>query len=73
MKVCVYDNPSNMQREAWQDGVKIWYCDSAMFLLRNIPDPRKWLFFGANKGPWKTGQLYGDPDAMNISKDNTKV
>jgi hypothetical protein len=62
-KVCTYDNPATMARECWSDGVLL-YSYSAAMLMQTEPIPREHFFFGANIGPWKTGQLVGDSEAM---------
>lgn len=65
MAVCTYDNPATMARECWEDGVLL--CHYQFDLLRPLakdPIPAKNFFFGANIGPWKLGQMVGDPEAM---------
>lgn len=64
MACCTYDNPETMARECWQDGRLLCKYDAALLLSRS-PIPREYFFFGANIGPWKEGQLWGDPAAMN--------
>lgn len=66
MAVCTYDNPATMHRECWQDGRLICsYSFNVFFLKDEHRMPR--IFFGANIGPWKKGQLYGDRSAMMAS------
>lgn len=64
MACCTYDNPETMARECWQDGRLLCKYDASLLLSRS-PIPREYFFFGANIGPWKEGQLWGDPAAMN--------
>ena len=67
-KVCTYDNPSTMTRECWQDGKLL--CSYSALLLEakpmpgQQPIPREYFFHGANIGPWKAGQHWGDIDAI---------
>lgn len=63
MACCTCDNPKTMARECWQDGRLLCKYDASLLLSRP-PIPREYLFFGANTGPWKEGQLCGDPAAM---------
>lgn len=70
--VCTYDNPVTMYRECWESGVLI-YSYSATMLCTKRRINRNFLFFGANIGPWKSGQLVGDPKAMETKgKQNEK-
>ena len=65
MRVCTYDNPSTMARECWEEGsLRCSYKAELFppFALRPIPP--EYFFFGANIGPWKTGQLIGDESAL---------
>jgi hypothetical protein len=64
VKVCTYDNPSTMARECWQGGKLLCHYSASLFLMRK-KIPAEHFFFGANIGPWKTGQLVGDSDAMS--------
>lgn len=69
MAVCTYDNPNTMARECWQDGRLVCKYDATLLLRKLLPAerqpvPSKHLFFGANIGDWKTGQLVGDASAM---------
>lgn len=63
MCVCVYDNPSTMSRECWQDGQLIRAYQMQLFFLKDWI-PQEHLFFGANIGDWDEGQLVGDRKAM---------
>lgn len=71
-KVCTHDNPNTMQRECWQDGKLL--CSYSAELLeskRFLEDEevhRKYLFWGANIGNWKTGQFWGDLEAMKVKE-----
>ena len=66
-KVCVYDNPATMSRECWQDGKLLCsYSFNVLPPFADKPIPAKHYFFGANIGPWKTGQLVGNPEATGI-------
>jgi len=60
IKVCTYDSPATMSRECWQEGKLIRKYD--MEILGDVP--AEYFFFGANIGPWITGQLVGNPKAM---------
>ena len=60
MLVCVYDNPATMSRECWQDGKLL--CLYTAEVIGTVPG--EYYFFGANIGPWVTGQLVGNPKAM---------
>lgn len=60
MSVCTYDNPNTIARECWENGKII--CSYSMYLLASKTKIK--FFFGANTGPWKTGQIIGDSDAM---------
>lgn len=64
MCVCVYDNPSTMSRECWRDGhlIRAYQMELLCFLKDELPPEH--LFFGANAGDWKEGQLVGDSEAM---------
>lgn len=67
MTVCTFDNPATMSRECWQDGRLI--CSYSMELLTSKqPIPGNQFFFGANIGPWDTGQYVGDLNAMRKPK-----
>jgi len=67
--VCTYDNPATMARECWQDGKLLCSYSAKLFLLRPLPGdhpiPSGFFFFGANIGPWETGQLWGDAAAID--------
>lgn len=61
-----------MRRECWENG-KIVYSIDAFALVQKggtgFP-----IFFGANVGPWKTGQIIGNPKAMdNAVTDKTTL
>lgn len=68
MAVCTYDNPDTMARECWQDGKLLCSYSAALLeakpLRGNQPIPAHYFFHGANIGPWKTGQMWGDAEAM---------
>ena len=63
MKTAVYDNPATMQREAWRDGEVIasvtakWLCEA---------QDGKFLPFMLNIGPWRKGQVFGNPLAIAV-------
>lgn len=63
MKVCTFDNPDTLRRECWQDGKLVAFITAALMATKGFNGHRR-MFFGLNIGPWKTGQLVGDPDAM---------
>jgi len=62
-RTCVFDNPASMARECWQDGKLLAFITSALMATKGF-NGGKDIFFGLNVGPWKTGQLLGDADAM---------
>lgn len=64
MKVCTYDNPATMSRECWADGKLICSYSYLLYMLPEWPVPGKFYFFGANVGPWNSGQLIGDSEAL---------
>lgn len=65
MAVCVHDNPVTMSRECWEDG-ELFRAYSAFILppFAESPIPAEHFFFGANIGPWKEGQIVGNPEAI---------
>ena len=65
MSVCTYDNPDSMARECWQDGELICSYQASLLMRDPFPLPPEAFFFGANIGPWETGQLHGDPKAIS--------
>jgi len=69
MSILTYDNPSTMYRECWQNGKVIWACSFDLLLGSRLSIPPKHFFFGANIGPWKTGQMVGNPEAMKPNTD----
>ena len=64
MKTAVYDNPSTMCRESWQDCKLLYRYYFAA--LEEIPSYL--YFFGANIGKWKAGQIIGDVGAIAPSE-----
>lgn len=64
MAVCTFDNPATMMRECWQDGRMICSYSADLLCLKDFKGDSLQFFFGANVGPWKTGQCFGDIDAM---------
>lgn len=63
IKVCTYDNPDTMTRECWCNGELRCHYDAT--LVAGVPlVPPEHFFFGANIGPWKTGQYVGDMRAV---------
>lgn len=62
--VLTYDNPATMRRECWQDG-ELLCCYAASVLRPGVEIPGEYFFFGANIGPWATGQARGDSAAMD--------
>lgn len=68
MSVCTYDNPATMQRECWQDGRLLCAYSAEFWALKRWRIPAHIFFFGANVGDWKTGQLFGDIDAMDATE-----
>lgn len=66
MSACTFDNPATMQRECWQN--KELVCAYSAVFLSQVQRTYYPIFFGANIGPWKTGQIVGDVEA--IKEDN---
>lgn len=64
--ICTYDNPATMARECWQDGKLLCHYQAQLYFLPVWPVPAELYFFGANIGPWKTGQLVGDRGALTV-------
>ena len=76
MHVCTYDNPATMRREVWQDGKEICsYDDHFIDLVHEGKVPsnvlQKVYHMGANIGPWKTGQMVGDAEAITGAIQNS--
>lgn len=71
--ICVYDNPTTMSRECWQDGVLQYAITvAAMYYKRSFPIPARYIHMGANcLGEFKAGQYVGDLDAMKGSNDDS--
>lgn len=69
MPVCTYDNPNNWRRECWQDGRLVCWYSFEFFFFRDAKIAPEMLFFGANIGPWREGQIVGDERAMKKSPD----
>lgn len=69
MKTLTYDNPDTCCRECWQDGKMVCSYHMSLLLMSN-PIPPELLFFGANIGPWESGQYFGDFDAMDKKKED---
>lgn len=66
--VCTYDNPNTFSRECWQDGRLIYALSEEVFFLTKWPLRPRDFFFGAAIGPWKDGQVVGDPAAIAIDQ-----
>lgn len=64
VSVCTFDNPNAWRRECWQDGRMVFAISKTAFFLKRWPIPPRYFFFGANIGPWKDGQVVGDPNAI---------
>lgn len=62
MKVCVYDNPATMAREAWKDGRLVGHTQAVLLCSKGFRGNRYWPFI-FNVGPWKPGQVCGDKSA----------
>lgn len=68
IKVCVYDNPRTMCREAWQDGKVVAHISAGLLMLDGFQGDRR-MFFGLNAGEhFVTGCVYGDPEAIAIEQ-----
>jgi hypothetical protein len=72
---CTFDNPETFQRECWQDGMLIYAYSAELFLSRKPFEERSRrgmkIFFGANVGEWKEGQMFGDHEAITSKGINT--
>ena len=67
MPICVYDNPTNMRREAWQDGKIIADISMRLMYQKGFNGFRQ-MFFVLNVGKeFIAGKTYGDSQAI---KDN---
>ena len=67
-RVCAYDNPATMARECWHNGVRMCsYRYDVLAPFAKEPIPGNSFFFGANIGPWKSGQIVGDKMAIDPS------
>lgn len=65
-KACTFDNPVTMARECWLGGKLICSYSATLWALPEWPIAAEHFFFGANVGDWKTGQMFGDPEAMVV-------
>lgn len=66
MKVCVYDNPATMRREAWIDGfmhssAAMSLIESKGFKISDISGKVAWII---HDGPFNPGEIDGDPEAL---------
>ena len=61
LRTCVYDSPKG-RRECWENGTLIYAIDALLLVRKGGPGFP--IFFGANIGPFETGQIVGDPKAM---------
>lgn len=71
MPECVYDNPSTMCREAWFNGILIASVSLALLDTKgNFQDQGdrnrkvRCLYYMRSLGPWKEGEIRGDPAAL---------
>lgn len=69
IRVCVHDS-TMMRRECWENGKLIYAIDAQLLFQKGGPGFP--IFFGANIGEWKTGQIVGDPKAMEKSEEEEK-
>jgi len=53
-----------MRRECWSDKKLLVSYAGSLFLTKEQTIPPEYLFFGANIGLWKTGQIYGNGEAI---------
>ncbi len=65
--VATYDNPKTMMREAHVDGQIIMAM--SLKLMEVLPDDFVWPM-EVNVGPWKEGQIVGDPNAVDHNWGN---
>jgi len=63
VRICVYDNPATMHREAWKDGRLVASISLALLETKGF-EGHPSIFFGLNVGQWESGKLRGDPAAM---------
>jgi hypothetical protein len=68
MTVCVFDNPTTMLREAWQDGKVIAHISERLMYTKGF-NGYKTMFFGLNVGrDFIPCKVYGDNLAMKDEK-----
>jgi hypothetical protein len=63
MTFCVYDNPSTMAREAYQDGELVAAITAELLATASFKGGN-WFPMYLNKGPFDSGRCSGNPDAM---------
>lgn len=64
MAVCVIDNPSTMQREAWEDGVMLSSISAEMLISVDFSGHKN-FDWRLNVGKWSCGVVHvGDIGAM---------
>jgi hypothetical protein len=69
--MCVYDNPSTMARELWQDGKLAHHVTACVLESRGFKGGR-WFPFQLNVGYWECGRLwYGDINAMSPPEEGS--
>ena len=67
-RVCVYDNPETMRREAWRDGKLVCFATADLLLSKGFKGDDK-FDFRLNCGPWKKGAFWvGGETAMRKKK-----
>lgn len=63
-RVCCYDNPATMCREAWHEKHLIYSINATVLEGRDFKGG-PWFPFVLNVGKWETGKIhYGDPEAI---------
>lgn len=70
MPICLYDNPSTMRREAWQDGVLLSFVSFELFFLKTPTFAIPVIDFRLQGGPWEEGKFHhGGREAMVLPDD----
>lgn len=62
MPFCIYDSPVTMARECWEDKILIWHMSATLI------EDKHFRKFNPKCGPWKTGYLIGDKEAIETNK-----
>jgi len=67
-RICFYDNPNTYRRERWEDGLMVSSVELEV-LAKSAFEPglaeSLFRYTGIPNHMWETGQIMGDPTAMN--------